>query len=191
MGCSGSAAGNAGGPKGKKFDDNKILKDAGEEVLTKPQLTAFNAWFNCVVAVCKAQEGVDPSSQMDCLEESHSPIQKAVFDRVDEDSDDKLNQQECMNFLKEILGQASPLCTEELMGNWYRSMACLDATSGDQLVFADFQRSKKILKCWLNSEKGAAAFAPPAPAAASKTASKAGEPAEQAAAQDAVVNDVQ
>jgi len=46
MGCQGSKAGGGAGPKGKKIDDNKILKDSGIQPLAKNQLKLFNTFFN-------------------------------------------------------------------------------------------------------------------------------------------------
>lgn len=192
MGCSGSAAGNAGVAKGKKVDDNKVLRDAGLQPLDKNQCTLFNAWFAAVCAACKPKEGEAGSQHqddmMDMLKDDEATVaaQKHKYEQADEDMDGKLNCAECQVFLKNLLGEGSPCCSDEIIDKWNKSMASLDATSGAEHNFEDFCRSKKILAAWIASPKGDCLR--PAPAAPEQ------KPAAQAAAaqpEDAQVNDMQ
>ena len=63
MGCSGSKAGSAAGPKSKKsYDENEILVGAGLEKLSTAQMKAFNAWWDALTKIVfEFKEGMSVS----------------------------------------------------------------------------------------------------------------------------------
>jgi len=179
MGCSGSAAGNAAGPKGKKVDDNKVLRDAGLQPLTKPELALFNGLFAAVCAACKPKDGEaaghNHEGLMMVLQDDQNEAQKHLYERADADMDEKLNKEECAAFLKSVLGEGSPCCTPEILDCWNKAMACLDSKTGAEHSFDDFCRSKGIMRAWIASAKGDCLR--PAPAAPIAKEPAAGEAA--------------
>ena len=164
MGCSGSKsmAGSTGSKK--KIDDNKILQEAGEQPLSKPQLAAFNKLFKAVFdKITKDAQNGGPSisigmeGEVSCaaiqtvFEEDESAKQK--FNQADADTDDLLTKKEGVGFLKASLEENHPLATDEILGMWADACGSLNTETGDKFSYPEYERSKKILTAWFESPK--------------------------------------
>ncbi len=164
MGCSGSksTAGSTGSKK--KVDDNKILQEAGEETLSKPQLAAFNKLFKAVFEkVTKDAQNGGPAINIDMTGEFSCPAltmcfeahdaAKQKFDQADADSDGLITKEEGTAFLKSALAEDAPVATDELLGLWADACGSLNTETGEKFSYPEFERSKKILTAWFDSPK--------------------------------------
>ena len=77
--------------------------------------------------------------------------QRKLFNAADADMDDQLTDEETIIFLKEVIGE-NPI-DDECLQLWYGAMACLNAETGANISYDDYERSKKIMLAWSTSAK--------------------------------------
>ena len=77
--------------------------------------------------------------------------QRKLFNAADADMDDQLTDEETITFLKELIGE-NPI-DDECLQLWYGAMASLNAETGANISYDDYERSKKIMLAWSTSAK--------------------------------------
>ena len=77
--------------------------------------------------------------------------QRKLFNAADADMDDQLTDEETIIFLKEVIGE-NPI-DDECLQLWYGAMASLNAETGANISYDDYERSKKIMLAWSTSAK--------------------------------------
>ena len=77
---------------------------------------------------------------------------KQFFEQGDADMDNKLNKEETLAFLKKITGES---VTDDFLQKWHAAIASLNTTTGDSIEYVDFQRSVKVIRCWLEQPQKA------------------------------------
>ena len=77
--------------------------------------------------------------------------QRKLFNAADADMDDQLTDEETIIFLKGVIGE-NPI-DDECLQLWYGAMASLNAETGANISYDDYERSKKIMLAWSTSAK--------------------------------------
>ena len=77
--------------------------------------------------------------------------QRKQFNAADADMDDQLTDEETIIFLKGVIGE-NPI-DDECLQLWYGAMASLNAETGANISYDDYERSKKIMLAWSTSAK--------------------------------------